>query len=874
MPIEITIPKFGLTMTEAQIVEWKVKEGDLVEKGDVIFVLETEKVTYEVEAPEAGKIGKILVPLNETVPVGTIVAYLLKEGESLPESIPEEIDTKPAQAAEKAAEPSPSSDPASAESRPSTKGGRIIASPAAKKLAGQLGVELEKVSGSGPRGRIVEADVRAAAEASPAGSEDTGEEGIPPHRIIPLTGMRRAIAAKMLESKTTTAQTYMTRAVDAGQIMAYRKKVLNRIQQTQGVRVTITDLLMCITGAALEKHPMLNSRWTDQGIMEFEKVNMGMAMALDEGLIVPVIRGITAKNPAEVAVKRQELVELGKNRKFSQDDISGSTFTLSTLGMFGVDQFTANINMPETGILAVGAVVDKPVAIEGQVVIRPMINITLSYDHRVIDGADAARFMKTLKTYIEDPGSVLEVPSSEGTPKKKRVTVIGGGVGGYSAAIFASRRGAEVTLVEKGDIGGVCLNRGCIPTKSMLHSGEVLKNMKKSEVFGISCDNINFDFKKIMDRKNYVVDQLRNGVEKLLAAGKIRVVRAAADLKDPSKVEIPETGEEIAFDDLIIATGSTPRPLDVEGADSPNVLNSNDFLSMENVPASIAIVGGGYIGVEFAQILRRLNAEVTILEFMDTIVPGVDNEIAEALQKALEEEGIQIYTGAKVESIKDGGKECTVQFSCGDRQETCVVDKVLSAVGRKPDLSWFDPDKLGIAQVKESLYVNDRMETSVPNIYAVGDATGGIMLAHMAMAEAECAAKNIMGQPDLIDRRAVPSCIYTAPEVAAVGITEEAARQRGKVRVGRFPFQACGKALVINEPYGMVKIVADDSSGTVLGVHIIGPNATDMIAEAVLGISLNMTVEDLAHSIHPHPSLSEAVMESALTLCDGAIHIP
>ncbi len=404
MPVEIAMPKLGLTMTEGMIVEWRKKEGETVKKGEVLFVLETEKVTYEVESPEDGILGRILVHEKETVPVGAVVAYLLKPGEGLsdlegvrPEKV--EIVAQP----ELAQERPPAGQ---GEVREETK---IKASPLAKKMAKAYNLDLGTLRGSGPGGRITKEDVEKACErirkeaATPRGKT----EGVPTGEPAPFTGMRRAIARNMLAAKVETAQTYMSNTVDATGIVEARKVLLPFIQNNSGVRVTITDILMKITAAAIREHPVLNTVWTEDGIIYLEEVHMGMAMALDEGLIVPVIRDIHKKGLAQIAKERIELIQKGKENKFLPDDITGSTFTLSTLGMFGTEQFTANINLPESAILAVGAIMDKPAAIDGALVIRPMMNVTLTYDHRIIDGAEAAKFMRTLKQFIEAPGTIL-----------------------------------------------------------------------------------------------------------------------------------------------------------------------------------------------------------------------------------------------------------------------------------------------------------------------------------------------------------------------------------------------------------------------------------------------------------------------------------
>ncbi len=417
MPVEIVMPKLGLTMTEGLIVEWRKKEGDPVKKGDILFVLETEKVTYEVEAPEEGTLGKILVKEQETVPVGAAVAYLLKPGESAVE-----VTAAPAAAPKaEAASPAPAATPA-APAAATAAGGRVKATPLAKKVAKELGVDLAAVAGSGPGGRILREDVEKAkaagvqapaapaaapAPAAPAQAPAAPAPAAAEGRLAAFTGMRKTIAKRMLQSKVEAAQAYMGNTVDATRIQALRAELLPFIEKKNGIRITITDLMMKVTGAALREHPVINTRWTDKGVLYLPEVNMGMAMALDEGLIVPVIKNINAKSLGQVAQDRVALIEKGKKNSFLPDDIKGSTFTLSAMGMFGLETFTAIINQPENAILAVGAILDKPVALKGEVAIRPMMSVNLTYDHRTIDGAEAGKFMRTLKDMIEEPLYIL-----------------------------------------------------------------------------------------------------------------------------------------------------------------------------------------------------------------------------------------------------------------------------------------------------------------------------------------------------------------------------------------------------------------------------------------------------------------------------------
>jgi len=457
---------------------------------------------------------------------------------------------------------------------------------------------------------------------------------------------------------------------------------------------------------------------------------------------------------------------------------------------------------------------------------------------------------------------------------KTRIAVIGGGVGGYPAAIRAARMGAAVTLIERDLMGGVCVNWGCIPTKSLLQSAELATTIAKSEVFGIKCSECKVDFNAVMERKNAVVQQLRTGVEKLIKAKKINIVKGTASFLDKSTIEIAETGEKIDAEKMIIATGSKPVKLPIPGGEGENIWNSDDFLQMKSLPKRVIIIGGGVVGIEFAQILHRLGTHVTVLELMDSLIPGSDKEISFALQQSLEKEGINIFTKAVVEKITHSKTKNEVTFKQNGTLNNCEAEKIVVSVGRKPEIGLLNVDRPGLAQENGALIVNERMETNIPRIYAVGDVIGGIMLAHVAIAEGECAARNAMGQAKVMDYKAIPSCVYTSPEVASVGMTEESAKENYDIQVGRFPFHGSGKAVILDKSYGMVKIVSEKHYGEVLGVHIIGPHATDIISEAVLGMSMEMTSEELAEAVHPHPTLSEAIMETAQTLQGGAIHMP
>ena len=332
--------------------------------------------------------------------------------------------------------------------------------------------------------------------------------------------------------------------------------------------------------------------------------------------------------------------------------------------------------------------------------------------------------------------------------QKTRITIIGGGVGGYPAAIRAARMGAEVVLIEKEAIGGTCLNWGCIPTKTLLQSAGVLRTIKQSGVFGIKCGEAEVDFDAIMGRKNTVVAQLSKGVQNLLAAKKIEVIRGTATLLDPKTVVIEETGKQISSDYILIATGSKSMDIPIAGIDGADVMNSTQFLSMKNLPKSVVIIGGGVIGVEFGQFLNAVGTKVAIIELTPNLIPGSDKQIATLLEKMIASSGIEVVTNAMVRRIDHKEMENTVVYSMNDQEKTVIAEKILLTVGRKPDLSLLGDGKLGIKCEKGRIVVDDTMQTNIPGVYAAGDVVGGAMLAHVATAEGECAVENMLGEQD------------------------------------------------------------------------------------------------------------------------------
>lgn len=459
-----------------------------------------------------------------------------------------------------------------------------------------------------------------------------------------------------------------------------------------------------------------------------------------------------------------------------------------------------------------------------------------------------------------------------------KVIVIGGGPGGYVAAIRAAQLGGEVTLVEREHLGGTCLNVGCIPTKALLHAAELYEKAGKGTEWGVMTD-VKFDWSKAQTKKNGITSQLVNGVKGLLEANGVKIISGMASFisKDSIQVKTVEGKlDTLRANRIIIATGSIPVMPTIPGIDAKQCIDSTGALELREIPKSMVIVGGGVIGVEFATLYSTLGCKVTIVELQKEILPMMDGELTKILKANLAKKGVDIFTNAKLSSIRDEGREAKITIELKDGTAKVLwCEKALISVGRRVNTEFLGLDLAGIKEERGRIVVNDRMETNVKGVYAIGDCTGESMLAHVASMHGEVAAENAMGQDSISDLKTNPSCVYTNPELAYVGMTEEMAKEQGvEFSIGKFPLYANGKSLIMDGGDGMIKLVVGKEFKEILGVHIIGPRATDLIAECALAIGLEATVDELIATIHAHPSIGEAVREAALAVENRAIHIP
>ncbi|HTE18561.1 MAG TPA: dihydrolipoyl dehydrogenase, partial [Armatimonadota bacterium] len=453
---------------------------------------------------------------------------------------------------------------------------------------------------------------------------------------------------------------------------------------------------------------------------------------------------------------------------------------------------------------------------------------------------------------------------------------IGSGPGGYVSAIRAAQLGLKVAIVEKGHMGGTCLNVGCIPTKAMLASVDAMATARKGKEYGFTTGDVQPDYGAMVKRRDKVVDQLRGGVGQLMKKNGIDVVKGLAKFRSAHELEVTggDGTRRVTAANVVIATGSVPARPPIPGADLEGVVNSDQLLQLPSVPKSMAVIGAGAVGLEWGDIFNELGTKITVLELVDRILPPADADVSADLARSLQKKGFDLLTGVAVKGIERKNGLLSVRYGKeGAAEKTVDVEVVLVATGRWPFTDGLGLDSIGIQLERRAIKVDETMQTRARGVYAIGDATPGPALAHVASKGGEIAAEVVAGHKARMDYRVIPSCVYTTPEVAWVGLGEaEAVERHGEVRVGKFPFRIMGRAMASGYKEGFVKIIAEPKYGEILGVHMIGPHVTDLIAEPVLGMSMEATVDEIFHAIHAHPTLPETFQEATMDAWHRAIH--
>ncbi len=458
----------------------------------------------------------------------------------------------------------------------------------------------------------------------------------------------------------------------------------------------------------------------------------------------------------------------------------------------------------------------------------------------------------------------------------KDIIIIGGGPGGYVAAIRAAQLGLKVTVIEKDKLGGTCLNRGCIPTKALYRNAEILNILENIDEFGINISDYSINVAKVQDRKNKIVHTLVSGVEQLLKANKVEVIFGEATLKDKNTVTVKTADgvQDMTTKNIIIATGSVPYMPNIKGIEEKGVVTSDELLEFEEIPEELVVLGGGVIGLEFAGIFNAMKTKVKVIKASTTIFPSVDSDITKRYSAYLKKQGIEVQSSVDVKSIERQGEKLVIKAEGKKGEMSITADTILISKGRRANVKGLDIESLGIVMDKKGIRVDENLKTNIEGVYAIGDVNGISLLAHAASHQGVYAVEHIAGLTNKKYEAIIPDCIFVFPEIASVGVTEDEAKKRElEYNASKFMFGANGKALSLGEGDGFIKILSLKEDDTIIGVHIMGPHASDLIHEGALAINNKLSVEDIKGTVHAHPTLSEAFYEAALGLKKEAIHI-